>query len=374
MLKFSFYILIISFFASCQQHDFKTISVKGNIKNSAKNRISLISFGATNNVIVLDTSTIDTKGNYTLKSLTNDEELYAIKIDSMPEIWFVNDTKEITINANIYEYKSYQTIGSIASQALHNFISKFDSLLIIQKNKQANIDTLYKQKEKDSIINIAKEENKSIKTLIKDYSTNTIANTNSPALKYFYLFYANKVSAIDANDIYKMVQSACKQFPKSNQLSGLKNSLSDIVKSNPKLFLINEAAPDFNYIDTGKNKVSLKTFTGKYLLLDFWQSNNSDYKNQTSYLSETYKKFKDKNFVILSVSLDSNKTVWQKAIKQDSLFWMQVQDTLGFKSDVVKKYYLSSLPYNVLINPTGKIIAIDIRGEELREKLKELCK
>ncbi len=374
MLKFSFYILIISFFASCQQHDFKTISVKGNIKNSARQRISLISFGATNNVIVLDTCTLDTKGNYTLKSLKNDEELYAIKIDSMPEIWFVNDTKEITINANIYEYKSYQTIGSTASQALHNFISKFDSLLIVQKNKQATIDTLYKQKEKDSIINIAKEEKKSIKSLIKDYSTNTIANTNSPALKYFYLFYANKVSAIDANDIYKMVQSACKQFPRSNQLSGLKNSLSDIVKSNPKLFLINEAAPDFNYIDTSKNKISLKTFTGKYLLLDFWQSNNSDYKNQTSYLSETYKKFKDKNFVILSVSLDSNKTVWQKAIKQDSLFWIQVQDTLGFKSDVVKKYHLSSLPYNVLINPTGKIIAIDIRGEELREKLKELYK
>ncbi len=374
MQKFSFYILLIIFLTSCQQHDFKTISVKGNIKNAAKNKIALISFGATNSVIVLDTSTIDAKGNYSLKSLTNDEELYAIKVDSLQEIWFTNDTKEITINANLYEYKSYQTIGSTASQALHSFISKFDSLLIIQKNKQANIDTLYKQKATDSIINIAKEEKKIIKASIKDYCTNAIVNTNSPALKYFYLFYANKANAIDAIDVYRMVQSACKQFPKSNQLLGLKNSLSDVVKSNPKLFLLNETAPDFNYVDTGKNKISLKSFAGKYLLLDFWQSNNDDYRNQTSYLSETYKKFKDKKFEILSVSLDSNKIVWQKAIKQDSLFWMQVQDTLGFKSDVVKKYYLSSLPYNVLINPTGKIIAIDIRGEELREKLKEFCK
>jgi peroxiredoxin len=372
MLKSSIYILIIILLTSCQQRDYKTILVKGNIKNATANKVSLISFGATNSPIVFDTCTIDKKGNYSLKTLANDEELYAIKVGDAQEIWFVNDAQEIIINANVTEYKNYQTIGSPASQALHIFISKFDSLISIQQNIDINIDTLTQQKGKDSLGNIAKVEKKSIKTIIKDYCTSCIVNTNNPALKYFYLFYSNNTNAIEVNDVYRMVQSACKQFPKHNQLLGLKNSMSDIVKSNPKLFLINEPATDFNYVDSANNKISLRTFSGKYLLLDFWESSNKEYRQHTATLSETYKEFKDKKFEILSVSLDSNKKVWQKAIIQDSLCWMQVQDTLRYKSGFVKKYYLTSLPYNILINPTGKIIAIDIRGDALKEKLKEL--
>jgi peroxiredoxin len=372
MNKLIFYILIISFLTSCQQYDYKTILVKGNIKNATTNKIYLISFGATSSPIILDSSTINNKGNYNLKTLTNGDELYAVKVGDAQEIWFVNDVEEITINANVKDYKSYQTVGSVASQALHSFISKFDSLIIVQKNIDTNIDTLTQQKGKDSLVNIAKTEKKSIKTRIKDYCTSCIVNTNNPALKYFYLFYSKNTNAIEANDVYRMIQSAYKQFPKHNQLLGLKNSMSDVVKSNPKLFLINEPAIDFNYIDSSKNKISLKTFAGKYLLLEFWESSNKEYRQQTASLIEVYKEFKDKKFEILSVSLDSSKTVWQKAIKQDSLYWSQVQDTLGYKSGVVKKYYLTSLPYNILINPTGKIIAIDIRGDALKEKLKEL--
>ncbi len=359
---------------SCNQHDYKTITINGTIENGANKKIVLLSFGNSNSPIILDTSSTDKKGRFTLKSLTNDEELYAIKVDSTAEIWFVNDTKEITINANLKEYKGYTTKGSVASESLHQFLRKFDSLSTLKKNNQNNIDTLVKQKLKDSIINIAKDEKKLIDKQIKDYCNASIGSTKSPALKYFYLFYANKTAALNENEIFKLTAAACTQFPKNTQLQGLKNSLSAIVKSNPKLFLINESATDFNYKDTANKSITLKSFKNKYLLIDFWESGNKDYKQQTNYLVETYRLFKDKNFDILGISLDTLKMPWQKAIKQDSLVWTQVQDTLGFKSDVVKKYYLSSLPYNVLVNPTGKIVAIDIRGEVLREKLKELLK
>lgn len=374
MKKYCFYILLIICLISCNQHDYKTITINGTIENGANKKIVLLSFGNSNSPIILDTSSTDKKGRFTLKSLTNDEELYAIKVDSTAEIWFVNDTKEITINANLKEYKGYTTKGSVASESLHQFLRKFDSLSTLKKNNQNNIDTLVKQKLKDSIINIAKDEKKLIDKQIKDYCNASIGSTKSPALKYFYLFYANKTAALNENEIFKLTAAACTQFPKNTQLQGLKNSLSAIVKSNPKLFLINESATDFNYKDTANKSITLKSFKNKYLLIDFWESGNKDYKQQTNYLVETYRLFKDKNFDILGISLDTLKMPWQKAIKQDSLVWTQVQDTLGFKSDVVKKYYLSSLPYNVLVNPTGKIVAIDIRGEVLREKLKELLK
>lgn len=374
MKKYCFYILLLICLISCNQHDYKTITVNGTIENGANKKIVLLSFGNSNSPIILDTSSTDKKGRFTLKSLTNVEELYAIKVDSTPEIWFVNDTKEITINANLKEYNKYITKGSSASELLHQFLGKFDSLSTLKTNNQNYIDTLAKQKQKDSILNISKDEKKLIDKQIKDYCNTNITNAKSPALKYFYLFYANKTAALNENEIFKLTAAACTQFPKKAQLQGLKNSLSAIVKSNPKLFLINESAVDFNYKDTANKSITLKSFKNKYLLVDFWESGNDAYRQQANYLLETYKLFKDKNFDIVGVSLDTLKIPWQKAIKQDSLVWTQVQDTLGFRSDVVKKYYLSSLPYNVLVNPAGKIVAIDIRGEALREKLKELLK
>jgi peroxiredoxin len=374
MQKYCFYILLIISLISCNQHDYKTITVNGTIENGANKKIVLLSFGNSNAPIILDTSSTDKKGRFTLKSLTNDEELYAIKVDSTSEIWFVNDTKEITINANFKEYKNYITKGSIASELLHQFLGKFDSLSTLKINNQNSIDTLVKQKFKDSIINIAKDEKKLIEKQIKDYCNVSIGNTTSPALKYFYLFYANKTGTLNENEIFKLTAAACTQFPKNAQLQGLKNSLYSIVKSNPKLFLINETGTDFNYKDTANKSITLQSFKNKYLLIDFWESGSKEYHQQANYLLETYRLFKDKNFDILGISLDTLKIPWQKAIKKDSLVWTQVQDTLGYRSDVVKKYYLSSLPYNVLLNPSGKIIAIDIRGETLREKLKELLK
>ena len=370
MQKFSLYILIISFCFGCQQQDHSTITVNGTIKNSNKNKIALISFGATNLPIILDTATLDSKGRFSLKSLANDEELYAIKVDSLQEIWFVNDSKEITINANLKEYKSYQTIGSTASQALHSFISKFDSLIKIQKNIDANIDTLTKQKLSDSLTNIAKDEKKSVKNTIKDYSTSAVANTTSPALKYFYLYYIHKTNSLEETEVYRMITAAQKQFPKHEQLAYLYSSLSAIVKANPKLFLINEAAFDFSLSDTSTNKITLKTFAGKYLMINFYETNMK----QNTSLTELYNQYKEKSFEVLNVSLDSNKQAWQRRIKQDSTGWKNVIDTARFNSTIAKKYYITSLPNSILINPTGKIIAIDLSEEELKEKLKELLK
>ena len=91
-------------------------------------------------------------------------------------------------------------------------------------------------------------------------------------------------------------------------------------------------------------------------------------------LTELYNQYKEKSFEVLNVSLDSNKQAWQRRIKQDSTGWKNVIDTARFNSTIAKKYYITSLPNSILINPTGKIIAIDLSEEELKEKLKELLK
>ncbi|MFY7964147.1 MAG: peroxiredoxin family protein [Chitinophagaceae bacterium] len=367
MKRFVFYILIISFCVGCNQQNSNTLVVNGTIKNSHKNKITLISFGGTNSPIVLDTATLDSKGNYSLKSLTNDEELYAIKVDSMQEIWFVNDTKKITINADLKEYKSYKTVGSSASQALHQFLNIFDSLIKEQKSLNFKIDTLTNQKAKDSLINIAKDEKKEFENNIKNYAKRSVANTNSPALKCFFLHYIHNTKTLDEIEVYKMLNAAQKQFPKHQQLLYLYNSLDAIVKANPKLFLINETAFDFSLQDTSTNKITLKSFTGKTLLLNFYEANNTN-----KVFVELYNQYKSKGLEILNISLDSNKQAWLKNIKKDSIGWKNTIDTARFNSAIAKKYYVTSLPYNVLINPIGKIIAIDLNDEKLKEKVRAL--
>jgi len=374
-MKFFTIIFLVStlIIVGCQQPSTKILTVKGSFKNASSNKIFIESFGLNNNPIILDSGLIDKKGNFYLKTLTNGEELYAIKAENQEPIWLVNDVDEITLSADFLFYKNYKTIGSLASNNLHLFIGKYDSLITVQNNLQHTIDTLQKQKVEDSILRIVKDEKKMIKNVIKEFATNAIVNTNSAGLKYFYLFYINNTNGLESNDIFRMMESASKQFPKNNQLLGLKNSMNDVVKANPKLFLINEPAINFNYLDKDSIKISLKSYTYKYLLLQFYQTNNKVSKDILPYLTETYNQYKNKKFDVLSISLDSSSTFWRKNIKQDSIAWKQVVDTLGFKSEIAKKYFITTVPYSILINPTGKIIGVDMSNEELREKLKQLC-
>lgn len=374
MKHFIFGALLCLIFNSCSQQEHKTISISGTIRNAHNNKVSLISFGATNTPIVLDTTRLDNYGKYKLKSLANEEELYAIKIENFPEIWFVNDAKEIIVNANLNEYKTYKTIGSSASEALHNFLQTFDSLIICRQKIESNIDTLIKHKSKDSLINIAKDEKQFIKQELKNFCTTAIGSTNSAALKYFFLFYTNKTKALEETEVYRMTAAAQKQFPKNEQISFFYSSLSAVVKTNPKLFLINEAAFNFELNDTATNKLTLKTFAGKFLLMNFYDKNTKPNALQKNSIEELYKQYKQKQFEVLNISLDSSKQVWLKDMKKDSVGWKNTIDTLRFNSAIAKKYYITSLPYNILINPSGKIIAIDVNGDELKEKLKEVLK
>ena len=357
----------------CNQPTSKILTVKGCLKNVGSGTVFLESFGINNNTIILDSGVIYKKGNFCVKTLSNGEELYAIKASNQQPIWLVNDVDEILVNADFSVYKNYKTLGSAASNSLHLFIEKYDSLITTQQNLQLTIDTLLHLKDKDSLLTIAKNEKKTIKNIIEDFATKAVVNTNSAGLKYFYLFYINNTNALEATDVYRMVVSASKQFPTNNQLLGLKNSLNDVVKANPKLFLINEPAINFNYLSKDSTKISLNTYNYKYLLIQFWQTNNKPSTDIIPYLTETYNQFKNKKFDILSVALDSNKTVWQKFIAKDSIAWKQVLDTLGFGSAMAKKYFITTLPYNILINPTGKIIGVNISNETLREKLQQLC-
>ncbi len=137
---------------------------------------------------------------------------------------------------------------------------------------------------------------------------------------------------------------------------------------------IGKTALDFTLNDVNGKPVSLSDYRGKYVLVDFWASWCGPCRAENPNVVKAYNQYKDKNFTILGVSLDSKAANWKKAIKDDGLTWTHVSDLKGWKNAAAVKYGVRAIPANFLINPEGVIIGHNLRGGALNKKLAEIFK
>jgi peroxiredoxin len=138
---------------------------------------------------------------------------------------------------------------------------------------------------------------------------------------------------------------------------------------NGKVGAIGSEAIDFTQNDTAGMPVSLSSFKGKYVLIDFWASWCKPCRMENPNVVAAYERFKSKNFTVLGVSLDQNKSSWIKAIQDDKLVWSQVSDLKYWNNDVARQYKIQQIPQNILVDPNGKIVGKNLRGADLDSKL-----
>jgi thiol-disulfide isomerase/thioredoxin len=164
-----------------------------------------------------------------------------------------------------------------------------------------------------------------------------------------------------------LLASLSKEYPENKYVK----DYASIVE-NLKRLPLGSAAPEIRLKSPEGKQISLSGYKGKIVLIDFWASWCGPCRKENPHTVELYRKYKNKNFEILGVSLDDNADAWKEAIKKDGLAWPQVSELKKWDSEVVKSYLVDVIPFTVLVDREGKIIAKGLVGDELERKLIEV--
>ncbi|MGY3052341.1 peroxiredoxin [Pedobacter sp. UYEF25] len=345
--------------SACKPKDYFIIN--GTLKNAEPNK-KIYLFGMVNNkMAAVDSTNLSEKGEFKFIHNSPTEDFYQLKYEKAEYLLICNNTDEIKFEADVKDANmAYKISGPEESDAL----GKLNVIRAKFSNEVEALQTTFNNR-------VAEHPNQrtEIQQALQPQYEAHVNALNASILKFakdnkgtLASFYA--MSTLNPQDF----EAELVKFSDEIKTEIIGNPTVDaFVKQMAllKAVQVGQPAPGFTINSIDGKPISLSDFKGKFVLIDFWASWCQPCRQENPNVVKVYNKFKDKNFDILGVSLDTDKAAWQNAIKADGLAWHHVSELKDFNGLTVRKYQVDAIPSSFLVNPGGVIVAKNLRGDQL---------
>jgi peroxiredoxin len=379
------YILLSVFaFASCKNN---TCVISGTLVNPANGEYLYLDELKSDNLITVDSFKVSEDGSFKFSRKIESPSLYLLKVNNDNFLtMLLNPGDKMKINS-YFDSLNYPI--NVSGSEGTELMARYNKELRKTINKIKGLSTIYNQnidnpdlpKVINSLDSLAQVYLSEINTYTKDYIDNNLESLVSLVALYQQVAPGVYVlnPARDMKYFTKVDSTMTARYPDyepaitlHKQVQELIEGMKNMTQATP-VSITGAEAPEIALPNPKGDTIRLSSTRGSIVLLDFWASWCVPCRQENPNLVKTYDMFHRKGFQIYQVSLDKTKDAWLKGIQDDNLGkWIHVSDILYWNSTVVQLYKIESIPNNYLLDREGRIIATNLRGDELEKKLTEL--